>query len=262
MLKHSLPEEPAAKVRVTPEELAAAISRIDVRQEASKCQTEGTVAIGEVVQELGIAATPTEILAEVQAGRRQNAGRQLTRFSANRRSGLILMTGILVMLLAAMQAGSFIAGHSPSNTTMASAASSGSTDDSQPGPILLDPNLRVKDATGKTVLISEVGDNQPVQCDFLGANPSFQPVGYGQYRWTLIKHEGKPYVRGKIIRMSPKVMQTDGAVVATSPLSPTYVVRVTLPLEGFKVDSNGNLNDQFHAVDIHLEKHAYEKWQP
>jgi len=71
MLKHEdkleAPSQPAAQVRVTPEELATALSRIEARKDAGQRHADGTIPIGEAVQQLGLDTTPEEVLAEVQA---------------------------------------------------------------------------------------------------------------------------------------------------------------------------------------------------
>lgn len=45
----------AAKVRVTPEELAAAITRLEARKDADRGQVAGTIPIGEAMQYRGLA---------------------------------------------------------------------------------------------------------------------------------------------------------------------------------------------------------------
>lgn len=73
MLKHEdnpqaqpqTPPSSAAQVRVTPEELAAAVTALQIRKEGQP----GTIAIGDAVEELGLDVTPEEVLAEVQARR-------------------------------------------------------------------------------------------------------------------------------------------------------------------------------------------------
>lgn len=64
-----VPAAEAAKVRVTPEELVRAMAAIEARREQEARERDGTIAIGDAVQELGLNATPEEILAAVQAQR-------------------------------------------------------------------------------------------------------------------------------------------------------------------------------------------------
>jgi len=65
----------AAHARVTPEELAQAVARIEARQAEQAKRLEATIPIGQAVEELGLGMAPEEILAEIQAQRGQNIGR-------------------------------------------------------------------------------------------------------------------------------------------------------------------------------------------
>lgn len=65
----------AASARVTPEELAQAVARIEARQAGQIRQQEATIPIGQAVEELGLDVAPEDILAEVQAQRGQAVGR-------------------------------------------------------------------------------------------------------------------------------------------------------------------------------------------
>ena len=95
MLKHEnasqtqLPN--AAQVRVTPEELAAAVTALQIRKEGQS----GTIAIGDAVEELGLDVTPEEVLAEVQA-RRQAAPKKKRQL---RGQSFVLALGIAGVLL-------------------------------------------------------------------------------------------------------------------------------------------------------------------
>jgi hypothetical protein len=59
-----------AEERVTSEELTRALARIEARKEQEAQHTAVTIPLGQAVEELGLAATPEEIFAEVQAQRR------------------------------------------------------------------------------------------------------------------------------------------------------------------------------------------------
>ncbi len=65
----------AAQARVTPEELAQALARIEARQAEQAKQQQATIPIGQAVEELGLGIAPEEILAEIQARRGQDKGR-------------------------------------------------------------------------------------------------------------------------------------------------------------------------------------------
>lgn len=266
MLKHDQIEEQAAKVRVTPEELAAAISRLEARKDADERQVDGTIPIGEAVQQLGLEATPEEILDEVRAARASKPKRRL---------GLRDRLGVAALVVLSLLGGEAVYSFygppwawisRPADQTQAVTFTPAPVD--TPGHIQLDPSLiqlnpslLVGNASGKLVLLSEVGDDQPVHCGYGGgAFQQYSPSA--STAWTLIKHNGQVYVRGRTLKMSPKVFSSEGADVTAVDTDPGFVVPVTLPLNGFQVRPNAGNDIEFHAVNIHLDKHAYEKWQP
>ena len=73
------PQDPltssAGQVRVTAEELAAAINALEADRERETRLLEGTVPIGQVVREMGLKATPEELWARIQVQRAQAAAR-------------------------------------------------------------------------------------------------------------------------------------------------------------------------------------------
>lgn len=254
MLSHEQPEQqPAASVRVTPEELAAAIARLEARRAGA----DGKIAIGDAVTELSLDATPEEVLAEVRAGQIVSAGQtpQAVRrkgLSSRERVGLIVAGGAIAWGLM----GYFLVSSPPS----ASPAAVSPTINVSPPPqrLSLNPNLLVGERSGKMVLLSEVGDAQPVHCGY--SSGSLQPYSPGAgTQWTLIKHGGKTYVRGWILKMFPAVLAQDGADVSTNG-DPAYAVRLTLPVRGFEVSTPDGDDAKFHASNVHLDGHAYEKW--
>ena len=257
MLKHEdnpdTLSQTAAQVRVTPEELATAVSRIEARKDTDQRRAEGTIPIEEAVQQLGLQVTPEEVLAEVRAGRqRQTMTRKRLPPIAER---LVLSLGLGGILLGLGLGGSALS-QMRSHEVVASVSTSSATS----RHILLDPNLLVGDRTGKLVMLSEVGDDQPVHCRYSdGRFQQFSPENNVEL-WQLVKHGGKVYVRGRILKMSPKVFLSQGADVTAVDNDPRFSVPVTLPLEGFDVLPGVGSNVEFHAVNIHLDKHVYEKW--
>ena len=231
---------PAAQVRVTPEELAAAITTLQIRKEGQP----GTIAIGDAVEELGLDVTPEEVLAEMQARRQVPKPKK-------KRDYLALATGISAVGLAGL--GMFVAwNHLTMPVTQ---------------HIRVDQaSVTVKDASGRQAFLSEVKDGQVFQCRISngGVVPtalSFLPGGT-RPTWTLIKHNGKIYVRGWMPRVSNQVLQTEGALICVE-RDLQDPVAVTLPLEGFKAapsTGGGDSVDEIWATDIHLDGHAYEKW--
>lgn len=87
---------PAGKVRVTPEELMQAMAAIQARREQEARERDATITIGEAVQELGLDASPEEILAVVQAqrNRRQTPARGSRRLSPWRAAVLSLVVSV------------------------------------------------------------------------------------------------------------------------------------------------------------------------
>jgi hypothetical protein len=260
MLKHEdsqeTPLQTAAQVRVTPEELATALSRIEARKDAGQRHADGTIPIGEAMQQLGLEATPEEVLAEVQVGRRL-ATTQKKRPTHRQRLALLSGIGLGIIVLV----GWWSVPHPDASQALPTVSATLSPPQTAPKPISLDPNLTVGDASDKIVVLSEVGDNQPVRCYY--GDGSFQPfsVDGSGASWTLIKHSGRVYVRGLMPRISGQALQRDGTDISTLDSS-GFVVPITLPLNGFQVMPEVGSNVEFHAVNIRLDKHAYEKWQP
>lgn len=256
MLNHEQPQEPlsqpAALVRVTPKELAAAVGRLEARRVGA----DGKIAIGDAVSELSLDATPEEVLAEVRAGQNQPQAVQPRRpLTLGQRLRLYIVAAILTLGMTALWARMTVV---PPPDAGVQSISPIVTYTPPPQHISLKPNLLVGDRTGKMVLLSEVGNNQPVHCSY--GNGSLQPYSSGNgIQWTLIKHDGKTYVRGWILKMSPAVLAQDGADVSANG-DPAYAVRITLPVRGFEVSTPGGDDARFHAQNIRLDGHAYEKW--
>jgi len=259
----------AAEARAMPEELAAAITRLEARKDTTQRQREGTVPIGEVVRQLGIDATPEEVLAEVQAGHAEQGKKQNRRLSLKQRLSLLLAAGAVVIGYTMCVNYPYMVASPTSSVATAPTIAVIPAGNNQASHIHLDPNLLVSDAYGKLVMLSEVVDNQPVHCYYY--NGSFHPYSPGSalVSWTLIKHEGKTYVRGWMPRMSKQVLEADGADICASKSEGAFVVPVTLLVSGFKVLSasadniqNAVQDSAFHAQDIHIDNHTYEKWQP
>jgi hypothetical protein len=61
------PSTKAAEARVSPEELADALARLEARREREAAQRMGTIPLGETLRELEIDRSPEEVLAEVEA---------------------------------------------------------------------------------------------------------------------------------------------------------------------------------------------------
>ena len=86
MLQHEPSEQaaatPAAQIRVTSEEMTAAINALQAGKDEAARHLAGTVPIGEVVSELNLDATPEEVWAQVQRQRAQAAQEEAGRVRA------------------------------------------------------------------------------------------------------------------------------------------------------------------------------------
>lgn len=265
MLKHEddldTLSQRAAQVRVTPEELATAVSRIEARKDTDLRRADGTIPIGEAVQQLGLGVTPEEVLTEVQAARAQQASAQEKRPSSRQR--LALLSGVGLGLIGLVGWWSV----PPAAQDQAPPAVTLSVPQAVPRRLPLDSNLLVGDKTGKLVMLSEVGDEQPARCGyFAGGLRRYTPGGTG-VTWTLIKHGGRVYIRGWMLKMSPKALAANGAGISAGRTS-SHVIPVTLPVNGFMEQTPDSSGTQMYSdtvlpvEDVHLDEHAYEKWKP
>lgn len=249
----------AAERRVTPEELAAALARLEVRKEVGQRHLEGTLPLGEAVQQLGLDATPEELWQEVQAGRTQpqTASRQSSSGRALRLSGvaaatMLLLTGLFTFRLTS---------HTPAPTVTTVSAPAAP----QPAPITIPADLLVRQSDGKMVLLSEIGDNQPVLCALTATDKgaSFASFAPGPLHWTLIKHGGQVYLRGWIADMSDTALRSSQVeihsdrVYVTSGLRP---VPVTLPVNGFQSTPGLTNDDMISGQKFTPDRHFREKW--
>lgn len=86
MLKHEPEEEKqAAYVRVTPAELAQAVADIEAQKVETVPPKDDLIAIGATLQELGIEASPEEVLAAIEKRRERQATEGKTRSRIRRR---------------------------------------------------------------------------------------------------------------------------------------------------------------------------------
>lgn len=126
MLHHEEPENavtppgqaaalPAAQVRVTAEEFARAVARHQARREEAAKHLEGTVSLGEAVQELNIDITPEELLAEVQASRaaQKQAAPIVPGTPHRRRRGFAVASAGLLMAFFSVYSLRMSGGHYP-----------------------------------------------------------------------------------------------------------------------------------------------------
>lgn len=285
MLKHENSEDQtAAQVRVTPEELTAAVTILEARRQG----TPDTLAIGDAVAELSLADMPEDILREVQT-RRAREQKQL-RFAAKKRKWTATLS---LSLLCLMGLGIY------------SAMSSGSSDDTHPerGPLIpattpfaMEPRILAFDpASPKHTIITlaEAPDGKTVYCspDALYALAMCRNRQWGTEReigqsptdltWPVVKHGRDLYVRGWIrqplskaaakiadvqVFSTPRLPELGPAPQKVSFKLDLHTSGVGLGARRVNPDGNQTMNVKgdlalvFH--EPRLTTRTYEKWQP
>lgn len=259
MLRHDDSSEaaapPAAQVRVTPQELAAAIARLEARQG----ETDGTIPLGDAVQELGLNATPEELLREIEAGRARQQERPIgPRKARVLRVALSGLAAAVLIVSGLVVARTGSAPPPPTFTVTAPAAP-------QAAPIAAPDTLLVRQRDGKMVLLSEVPNDQPVLCELAATETGAKLADFApaSSHWTVIKHGGKVYVRGWIGDMSNTALRSttvtlhDLAYYVTSGMRP---VPITLPLSGFQSPPGLTSDNMISASHVIPDEHLKEKW--
>lgn len=261
MLKHQdnsqpqPPTQPAAQVRVTPEELAAAVTALQIRKEGAP----GTIAIGDAVDELGLDATPEEVLAEVEARRRvAPKKRRITIWSY-----CLLALGLSGVLLGVRLAGVAVvnkfASIPPTAVTFPRAGSLAAVGNEQ------------------TAYIDTRGLKQ-----IIGGTPEAQIRVYPHseiIRWGLIKHDGQTYIQAYTPTTTERTMQAgtfnifnfENADLNGSAKGLIYLgggnydtdVKITLPVRGFKCLDTQQLGQQAKVTitNAHTDDHLWDNFE-
>ena len=245
MLRHDQVEEMAAKVRVTPTELAAAIAALEARKQGAS----GTIAIGEAVDELSLDNTPNDILREIDAQRAQGTAKR-----RRKRRGLL---GLAAALVAAGMAGVILRPHTPLPSVSTVAAPQSSP-------------------------LSDIRDEQQVYVDTHGLKQIIDGTSASQVqvftsndgiRWGLIKHGGKTYVQAYTLQATEKTLTTKPITIVNSEdhygsngagfddygtLYPT--VEVTLPVTAFLYQDSEQTpkHAQITVADVHTDSHLWD----
>lgn len=222
----------AAQVRVTPEELAAALSHL----EAGSAGQDGKIAIGKAVEELSLDATPEEVLRAVEAARQQTAHRRRSR----RRGLAALIAGLAAV--GGLGAAKFV---------------------SSPRTV---PAAPVVAAPGGT--LAALNDEQSAYVDIHGLkqmidrDPSSQIQVYPHskgIRWGVIKHGGRVYVQAYTLETTEQSIKSktfdlrnteDADLTGRSKgyfvdAGTMYSdVKVTIPVNGLRYKDSQQLSDQ------------------
>ena len=198
--------------RVTPEELSRAVAALEARRSEHASFQAGTIAIGEAVRELGLDATPEEVLAQVREDRGLRNARLLRprkillsrlRFAAP--VGLAAFASVLVYAI--------VSSRQNVNTSVAPGRSFSA----------MNMDFQVVDKTASGPIIrtfAEIPQDHPIAIpsDDLQKLISVQPDGVqyvgsaqadSQYTWTVFKHGNSIYLRAYLwMPMSAEAMRT------------------------------------------------------
>ncbi len=265
MLKtHAIPDAAPP----TTQEIAQAIASLEARSASHADEASQTVTVSEVIQHLGLDMTPEDVLAEVQAQRAQAAKMRKPWPLRKKRMTAIITCGVLAIGLALGELLTPLYDNSfpPPAPVISQVAF-------LPAPrhLSIAPNTLVQDTVGHATILktlAEIPDNHPVRCSFTseGTADSSDPL------WTLVKHNGDVYLRCWTVPMSAQAIQQAGQntgmtlfcerggfvnnLHATVPLT-LALHNVTLA-EGMYLGGR----DSATAINIRLDSHAHERWQP
>lgn len=311
-------EHSAGQVRVKKDEFARAIAALEARRQAQAQELEGTVVIGDVLQQLQINIPADEVLQEIEAihgGQPREQAPRRPLWTAEQAATARLAAGMALVPIGAVAIAALIL--NPVKQTV-SARPPGMMGANRDLPLFLPPppsnptgaSGAVMDEGGfnaSSVLkpLSSVPDNQPVHCTTASFNQltaSYrQTASYSQslrqpYNlhkppgcldpavlaqssqlfdvrpnlkkpWTLIKHNGKLYLRGWVAGKFTAA-QAEGQIVTLHGTQQSFElgvqpVPITLPVNfvqyGFNSNSGHN-EPGITAGSISLDSHAWEKW--
>lgn len=247
------PTPNAAQVRVTPEELAAALSHL----EAGSAGRDGKIAIGKAVEELSLDAAPEDILRAVEAARQQTARRR-----RNRRRGL---TALLAGLAAVSGLGMVVFERLPRAVPAA--------------PVVAVPSntlFALKD--DQTAYVDTHGLKQIINYKSPSHIQTY-PHSKG-IRWGIIKHDGGVYVQAYTLKTTEQGINSSktfdlrnaeyadltggekGYIVdAASRMHPD--VKVTLPLKGLRYRDSQQLDNQAVLMDssVRSDDHLWDNFE-
>lgn len=250
----------------TTQEIAQAIASLEARSASHADEAAQTVTVSEVIQHLGLDMTPEDVLAEVQAQRARQAKTRTPWPLRKKRIAGILAGGMLAI---AWALGELLTPQYDSSLPPPLPPAAQASFFPMPKPLGIAPNALVQDTVGDTTVLktlAEIPDGHPVKYNFLseGTADSSEPL------WTLVKHQGKVYLRCWTVPMSAQAMQqaslstgitlfcgqagSVGDIRATAPL--------TLALQGITLPDGMALGgrNSVPVSRLHLDKYAHEKW--
>ncbi len=271
MLKQDLLEEQAAQVRVTPEELTAAVAGLEARKQGNS----RTLAIGEAVEELSLENTPEDILREVKARREhlQNQSRRLVRkrrWAVSLSLSLVCLTGFGIYSVTGNSypySSQLIPGAPPSTLE------AGILVRSSPSPS--SPITTLAEAPAEKTVYASVSALETAAMSRNAQIGSEREIiqSTAKLNWPIVKHGPEIYVRGwTSARLTSQAARLADVEVFNTPHTPAlghHPQPITLKLDlhtslvglGYqRLSPNGTGCFVFH--NPRLTPHTYEKWQP
>lgn len=315
-------EQAAGQMRVRKDEFARAITALEARRQAQAQELEGTVVIGDVLQQLQINVPADEVLQEIQAihdGQpRQRTPRRLL-WTAEQAATARLSAGIALVPVVAVALTALMLNplRTPQQTTAVQPPGAvGSLHDL---PLFLPPPPSTPAGASSIVMdeggfnasstlkpLASVPDNQSVHCTTASLNQliaSHRQSVHGLYDphrpyglldpavlaqssqlfdvrpnlqkpWTLIKHNGKLYLRGWVAgKFTVAQAAQQHVTLHSSPQSfelGVQPVPITLPMSFVQYGSFPSSSVQSQAAlttghvsldgDVSLDGHAWENW--
>ena len=260
-------QRPAAEARVTAEEFARAVARHQARREEAARRLEGTITLGEALQELEIEADPKDILAEVQAERARKAAatvsvtplhrrqRNVTRVAFAAAAALLLLGGLLGVTTAPAPV------HQVPPPTIVVERLPATVAVAAPGTTL------VRDAgrsQGMLRTLAEVPDGRAVHCALAQAGGTIALTNFTipETAWTLIKHDGRLYIRGWIADMTPAALQSTQVEIhraRASVRAGLTAVPVTIRLDQLRCVGGLSTDEMLLAENVQPDRHFREK---
>ena len=311
-------KQTAGQMRVRKDEFARAIAALEARRQAEAQEQEGTVVLGDVLEQLQINVPADEVLQEIEAlhtGQPHERAPRRPFWTAEQAVAARLVAGMALVPIGAVVIAALILNPVKQTVPPRQPGTMGANRDL---PLFLPPPPRnpagasgaVMDEGGfnaSSVLkpLSSVPDNQPVHCTTASFNQltlsyqqteayrrSFQwkynshkPPGCLdpavlaqssqlfdvrpnlQKPWTLIKHDGKLYLRGWVAGKFTAA-QAEGQILTLHATQQSFElgvqpVAITLPVNfvqyGFNSNSGHN-QPGISAGSLSLDNHAWEKW--
>ena len=311
----------AGQMRVKKEEFARAIAALEARRQSEAQAQEGTVVIGEVLQQLQIDLSADEVLHEIErlhSSQPQEKNVRRPLWTADQLAAAKLIVGIFLVPVAAVGIAVLMLNPLRTQKSASPGGSFSSGSANQPRLWTMPPPYLPPGATANimdeggfnasSVLkpLSAVPDNQPVHCTTASFNQltaSYKQTVYykkslrGPYNpnkpyglldptvlaqsnqlfdvrpnlhkpWTLIKHDGKLYLRGWVAGKFTAA-QAEGQLLTLHSTRQSFELGVqpapiTLPVSFVQYGAYPSSNEQSQAIIIarfvSLDSHAWEKW--